>query len=305
MNPAIELFETPVAREINMIAGWDQWADAGSISSGLPRWLIDKTGARKIGQIRPDGFYIYQVPGTHHFLRPAVRLKDGYCESMEEPFNDLYYAGDESRGLVIFSGSEPHLDVQRYAGAFLDAARELGVRRVAVTGGVYGEIPYDKDRAVSCVYSRPAMREDLESYAVQFSEYEGGVSIGTYIAHRAEQVKVDLAVFYSLVPAYDFSGRSEAVEGLRIENDYRAWYELMRRFNHMFDLGIDLSELEEQSRHLVTAMDDKIRDLERDMPQLDVRAYLSDIADEFTERRFLPLDDLWERELGDIFNDDE
>ncbi len=305
MGDALELTEKPTADEIYMIAGWDQWADAGSISSGLPRWLIEHTGARKIGQIRVDGFYIFQVPGTHHFLRPIVKLEDGYRRSMESRANDFYYTGDERRGLVIFLGNEPHLDADRYAAEFLAAAKALGVRRIGVVGGVYGEMPYDKDRAVSCVYSLPAMREEMERYAVQFSDYEGGVSIGTFMAHHAEAAGIELAVFYSLVPAYDFSERSETVEGLRIENDYRAWHELMRRFIHMFGLEIDARDLDSQSKHLSSAMDDKISDLERTMPQLGVRDYLDHVAGEFTELRFMPPDDLWERELGDLFGDDD
>lgn len=33
-----------------MIAGWKpQWSDGGEISSGLPQYLVEKLGARKIG----------------------------------------------------------------------------------------------------------------------------------------------------------------------------------------------------------------------------------------------------------------
>ncbi len=305
MEDALVLIEKPQAEEIYMIAGWDQWADAGSISSGLPQWLIEKTGARKIGEIDSDGFYMFQVPGAHHFLRPIIKLEDGHRVSMEERKNEFYYAGDHRRGLVIFTGTEPHLDAERYARAFLDAARELGIKRVVVVGGVYGEMPYDQDRSVSCAYSLPAMRDDLENYAVQFSNYEGGVSIGTYMAHWAEEAGIELASFYALVPAYDFSERSETLEGLRIENDFRAWHELMRRFNHMFDLSIDISELDEQGRTLVSAMDEKLKELDRDLPQLDVMSYLADVRDEFTETPFLPpLDEMWDQ-LRDLFQDEE
>jgi predicted ATP-grasp superfamily ATP-dependent carboligase len=305
MADALELTEKPQAEVIYLIAGWDQWADAGAISSGLPQWLIEHTGARKIGHIRPDGFYIFQVPGTHHFLRPVVKVEDGRRVAMEGHTNDIYYAGDGHQGLVIFTGSEPHLDVERYAKAFLEMARELQVRRVAVVGGVYGEMPYDQDRSVSCVYSRPEMRNELENYALQFTTYEGGVSIGTYMAHWAEQANIELAVFYALVPAYDFSERSDTFEGLRIENDYRAWHELMRRLNHMFGLSIDCSDLEAKGRTLVSAMDEKFDELARDMPELEVKKYLSDVNDGFTAMPFMPpLDEMWDQ-IRDLFQDEE
>ena len=35
MDERVYLWETPTASEMIMVAGWHQWADAGSISSGL------------------------------------------------------------------------------------------------------------------------------------------------------------------------------------------------------------------------------------------------------------------------------
>src|SRR5690606_5346996 len=68
MPDRVEIWEKPAAPEVYMLAGWRQWADAGSVSSGLPQYLIQQTGARKIGQIRPDGFYLFQIPGTHDLV---------------------------------------------------------------------------------------------------------------------------------------------------------------------------------------------------------------------------------------------
>ena len=74
MSDILELWERPVAEEIYMLVGWRQWADAGSMSSGLPRYLVRQTGARKIGQLRSDDFYLFQVPGTHDLVRPVVKF---------------------------------------------------------------------------------------------------------------------------------------------------------------------------------------------------------------------------------------
>jgi proteasome assembly chaperone (PAC2) family protein len=303
MDELVELWEKPVANQIYMIAGWHQWADAGNISSGLPEYLIQHAGARKIGEIGEDGFYLFQVPGTHHFLRPEIRLQDGYRQELAEQLNEFYYTGDDEKGLVIFLGEEPHLNVERYTQAFLDAVTALGVTRVAALGGVYGAMPYDKDREVSCVYSLRSMKDDLSEYAVRFSDYEGGSTIGTLLVDRAERRRVEFIDLYAFVPAYDFGEFDDQLQGLRIENDFKAWYDLMRRLNHMFDLGMDLSDLEGQSRELIGALDTKIEELERQLPQLNVREYMLELARDFTEQSFMPLDDVWERELGDLFSD--
>lgn len=303
MDELIELWERPIADEIYMIVGWHQWADAGSISSGLPQYLIDHTGARKIGEIKPDGFYIFQIPGTHHFLRPRIKLDEGYRQELESRKNELFYWGDEKKGLVIFLGEEPHLNAERYADAFFDIVEELGVRRAAAVGGVFGAMPYDKDREISCVYSLPEMKDELADYAVKFSNYEGGTTIGTYLVDKAEQRGVEFLTLFGFVPAYDLSELSAHLQGMRIENDFKAWYDLLRRLNHMLGLGLDLSDLLRQSTELISSMDAKIDELDRMMPQLKVREYLERLVSDFVERPFMPLDDIWERELGDLFNE--
>ena len=173
MDDALEIWERPTAREVYMIAGWDQWADAGSISSELPPYLVEKTGARKIAQIRPEGFYLFQAPGTHHYLRPVVKLENGYRQAMEVKQNRFYYTESAGKGLVIFKGEEPHIAVEHYSDAFFDAVQAFNVRRVAIVGGVFGAMPYDKDREVSCVYSLPHLKEELQKYAVRFSGLRG------------------------------------------------------------------------------------------------------------------------------------
>jgi hypothetical protein len=114
---------------------------------------------------------------------------------------------------------------------------------------------------------------------------------------------LEVFVFNAFVPHYDFSQSSSNIQGVRIEHDFKAWYELMRRFNHMFGLGIDLSDLDRQSEDLVMSIDSKIEELERSMPQIDVRGYLRKLSAGFEERAFMPLDDMWERELGDLLDD--
>jgi predicted ATP-grasp superfamily ATP-dependent carboligase len=301
MNDLIKLWERPVAEEKYMIAGWHQWADAGVISSGLPQYLISQTGARKIGEIKPHGFYMFQVPGMHGFLRPEIKLEEGYRKELTSRNNEFFYIGDDRKGLVIFLGQEPHLNIEGYAEAFFDAVQALGVKRVAVVGGVFAAVPYDRDRDVSCVYSLRGMKDELARYAVKFSDYEGGVSIGTYLADRAEQRGIEYLSFYAFVPAYDLSQISEQLQGIGIETDLRAWHELMRRFNRMFGLRFDLSNLAQQSAELTSTMNDKISELERKHPK--VREYMDKLAQDFSETPYTPLDDVWEQALGDMLDE--
>ncbi len=308
MNGILELRERPGPAEY-MIAGWHQWADAGSVSSGLPRYLIQQTQARKIGEIKPGGFYLFQVPGTHDLLRPVVKLNEGYREAFQQRRNEFFYAGDDERGFVLFLGEEPHLNEARYAKAFLDAVEQLGIKRVAAVAGVYGPVPYDKDRDVSCVYSLPEMKRELSQYAIRFSDYEGGATISTYLADQAESRAIEFFTFYAFVPSYDFSNLSPqaqiTVQAVAIGEDFKAWYDLMRRLTHMFNLELDLSDLERRGTELGQAWDTKIAHVDGTMPELGVRDYMNKVDEDFEEVRFEPLSAVWEEALRDLFNDDD
>ena len=305
MKANINLWEKPTAKEMVMVVGWRQWADAGSISSTLPEYLIEQTGAHKIGAFEDSGYYLFQLPGTHHLLRPVIKIEDGYRQSLEVRRNEFYYAGNDDKGLIIFLGDEPHLNVEKYADGFFQAVRELKVTEVIGLGGVYGPVPYDKERDISCIYSLPNMRSSLEEYNVRFSSYEGGATIGSYMIDRAERELVTFLVLYAFVPAYDFAQSTAVPQGIQIEQDYKAWYDLMRRINHRLGLSLNLSDLEGKANNLIDTMDEQVAELENKMPQLNVREYLANLAQEYTERSFNPLADIWKDELRELFDDSD
>lgn len=301
MNKLVELEEKPTVKY--MIAGWHQWADAGAISSALPQYLIEQTQARKIGRIRPDGFYLFQIPGAHHLLRPVVKLNEGYREELGQRRNDFFYADNV---FLIFLGEEPHQNEEQYAEAFFDAVEELGVERIAAVAGVYGPVPYDTDRDVSCVYSLPRMKDELAQYEVRFSNYEGGATISTYLADRAEARGIEFFAFYAFVPSYNFSTRSMVIHPISIGEDFKAWHDLMKRLNRMFDLSVDLSDLKRQSEELVAEWDSKIEHMAQTMPNLQVKDYMEKVNADFdTKDSADHLSDVWEDALQDIFGEDD
>jgi predicted ATP-grasp superfamily ATP-dependent carboligase len=265
---------------------------------------VQQTNARQIGKIRPDGFYLFQIPGTHELVRPMVEFEKGYPKSLESRDNDLFYAGDERRGIVFFMGEEPHMDAERYVAAILDVAEQLKVKRIVSFGGVYAELPYDKERMVSAIFSLPSMRQEIESLGVNVSDYHGGASIGSYLCKRAGEKDKAFVGFYAFVPTYDFSKVSEISNTIRLENDFMAWLGVMRRVNHMLKLDLDLSDLEMRSEKLMGLMDDKVEELNDLAPQLSIREYMNRLSESFEEMPFYPLDDVWEDELRRLFDDD-
>lgn len=305
MSDVLDFWERPKVEELYMIVGWRQWADAGSISSGLPQYLVRHTEGRQIGLMQSGDFYLFQIPGTHELLRPVVRFEEGYPQSLEGKRNEFYFTGNEERGLLIFLGDEPQIHIETYVHSLLDVAEEFGARRIIGLGGVYGELPYDKERSVSCVYSQQSMREELENLAVDLSDYHGGASIGSYVCRRAAERDISYVGFYGFVPTYDFSNIPQIGNAIRLENDFMAWLGIMRRINYMLKLDIDLGDLHERSRKLIEVVEARIEELESASPQLSVREYLDRLAEDFDEVPFEPLDDVWEAELRRLLDGED
>lgn len=305
VNPAIKLREKPSADTTYMLVGWRQWADAGSISSGLPRYLLQETNARRIGHIDPDGFYMFQFPGTHDLIRPIVRFENGYPEELDTQSNDIYYTELDGNGIVYFIGDEPHLDVERYTNTLLDLAKELNVSRIVGFGGVYAEVPYNKERSVSATYSNRLLKPALDKLSVTYSDYNGGASIGSVLSRRAADRNVDYVSFYSFVPNYDLSRFTDLDNAIRLENDFMAWVGIMRRVNYFLDTQFDLTELELKCGKLIQVLDDKIEELDASAPTANIYQYFEALELAFDENVFDPLDDVWEDELRRLLDESD
>lgn len=302
---AFVLDETPIFEngDVFMIAGWRQWADAGSVSSELPRYLIEKLGARKIGTLKNDGFYLFQTPATQFMFRPRIKFEEGYRTSFTEPTNEVYWWSDGEKALVIFIGDEPNINAPQYASAFFDMARTLKVKRVVGLGGVYAIVPFEKERAFTTAYSHPHMKKELADYALGFSNYEGGVSMGSYMAHVAEQRDVEYFTMYGFVPMYDFSQLHAKAQPVQIEEDFAAWHDAMARITHMFKLGINLSELAERAAKQRAEIAEVIDGLATKHPQVPIKEYIAKLTADFVEQPFTKLDDVWQDALDNLLGD--
>ncbi len=238
--------EKPFAQYL--IAGWKrQWSDGGEISGGLPQYLMEKLGARKIGEMGKEvstRCYPFHVAGTHDAYRPGAAFRDGLPS---KPMYRENYFFDVGNGLIIFLGEEPWLRLDVYGQAFFQAIQELGIRQTVAVEGYNGPAPPELERSINCVYSRPHMKETLEKYGARFSDYgsdtRSGPTIGMALVTLAHFEYPDIEMFRlgSRAPMYPLSTpRNEQVAILR---DHKSFYDIMRRLKALFKLDIDLSDL--------------------------------------------------------------
>ena len=246
-------FETkPTAQYL--IAGWRrQWSDGGGISGGLPRYLIEKTGATKIGELGSTVSqlcYPFQVAGTHDTFRPLAAYKDGLPSQPMHRENNFYDAGN---GLIIFRGQEPWFRIDVFAEAFFQAIKDLGIIQTVAVEGVNGPVPPDMERRITCVYSKAELRENLDKFGMQFSSYgsEGrrGPTIAMALVTLAhyQYPDIELVRIGAMAPMFPFLTSNN--EQVGISRDHRSFYDIMRRIKAMFNLDIDLSELQTLGDH--------------------------------------------------------
>ena len=270
----VNFTEKPEAKIL--IAGWRrQWSDGGRVSGGLTRYLIEKLGAKKIGELGTTvshDCYPFQVAGTHDTFRPLAAYEDGLPSKNMYRENYFYDAGN---GLIIFRGEEPWFHIETFGQAFFQAVSELGIQTTVAVEGVNGPVPPEMERRVTCVYSKADMKENLEKYGMQFSSYgsEGrrGPTIAMALVTLAHFEHPDVSMFRlgSMAPMFPFSTNSN--EQVGITRDHRSYYDIMRRLKAMFDLDIDLSELqqlgESESQQLQETLD-RISSNNREAKQL-------------------------------------
>ena len=194
--------------------------------------------------------------------------------------------------IIIFNGDEPHLDIERYADAVLDAAEQLNVTRIVGVAGVFRS-PI-RQRAPRGMYYQPA-RHARRTPRVRRGYVQLRRRGQRRLVHLPPRHRPQAGVcrLLRLRPAYDFGQLSNA-SGFRIENDFRAWAGLMRRIKHMIELDFDIGDLESKTDDLDRSMEEKIVGDGRAISRCGIRRYFDGLEDGFEEVLFDPLSDVWE-----------
>ena len=186
-----------------MVMGFSGWMDGGDVSVGTVDGLIRALGARPAARIEPEGFYIYNFPGSMEIsalFRPHTRIEDGLVAELDFPDNTFF--ADAGHNLVLFHGKEPNVRWRDYADCVFEAAATFDVRRIYFVGSVAGVVPHTREPRLSCSVSEERLKEELEPYVVRFSNYEGPASLVTYLTREAPARGVEMAALVAEIPAY-------------------------------------------------------------------------------------------------------
>lgn len=148
------------------------------------------------------------------------------------------------------------------------------------------------------------MKETLEKYGVQFSSYgsEGsrGPTIAMALITLAHYEHQDLEMFRlgALAPLYPFTtGDSEQVA---IKNDHQSYYDIMRRVRAIFELELDLSELQVMGESGSRELTERLEQISEANPE--AKRLIHKIRDDFVYTPFVEQVSL-DPALDDALND--
>ena len=249
----LRIYEAFPFEQPRLVMGFSGWMDGGDVSTGTIRVLIQKLGARRFAEIRPEGFYIYNFPGAMEvtaLFRPHCRIQEGLLRAFDMPENAFF--GEPGSDVILFLGKEPNLAWQDYADCVFELCTELNVKSIYFIGSVSGLVPHTRDPHLFCSVSEAELKPVFEQYGIRFSDYEGPASIVTYLTAEARNRGIEMVSLVATVPAY--------VQG----NNPKCISAVARRLAGILQLDLHLDDLR-------TAADDferKLTEVVNEEPEL-------------------------------------
>jgi len=275
----IVFLEKPKLRQPHLVCSISGWVDGGEAATGSTRYLVRKLGANLFAEIPLEKFHIFQVPGQLT-LRPQIKIEDGLLKEHVFPKNQFFYWVNPHTeyDLILFLGTEPNLNWEEYSEIILNMAKEYSVVRIYALGGVLDKTPHNRESGVFCACSSKQLREEIQKYGMQSSNYEGPGSFSTtllYFCQRKRMPMVSMTARASYYPEFN----------IVIPRNPKAIKALVIRLNSLLRLNLDISDLEREGEELEAKLDF----MASHNPEF--RNYIEELEKEFVEVKYEePLD---------------
>ncbi len=268
----LQIIRRPRLDQPRMLMGFSGWMDSGDVSTGTVNWLTAYLGAEKFAYIEPEGFYIYNFPGTMEMsslFRPYTRIVSGRIRSYGLPENVFYCS--RANDLVLFSGKEPNLNWQSFAELVFAVCSDLDIREIYFVGSVAGLVPHTREPRIFCSVSDDNHKVRLAGHGVKFTDYEGPASFITHLEVEATRHNVSVASFVASVPAYVQGENPKCIDAvlkmLKVVLDLDVELEGMRQLSDEFEKRLtiaarEMPELAETIEKLESDYDKEIFDVQ-------------------------------------------
>jgi proteasome assembly chaperone (PAC2) family protein len=249
----LKIEREPRLNKPRLVMGLSGWMDSGDVSTGTIKHLREKLAAERFAYIEPQGFYIYNFPGSMEIsamFRPYTQIKNGLIRAFELPANVFYCS--EKQDVVLFLGKEPNLAWEQYADCMFGLCARLNIRRIYFVGSVAGLTPHTREPRMMLSMSDEKLKELVSKTGTRFSNYDGPASIITYLTYRARQEGVSMLSMVAEIPAYVQGYNPKCIEAAA------------RFISRLLDIRINLDDL----REMGDEFEKKLNDIVGDQPEL-------------------------------------
>jgi proteasome assembly chaperone (PAC2) family protein len=226
----------PVLNRATLVLAFTGWMDGGDVSTGTVQRLVDLLGAKRVAEIDPDPFYLFNFPGSMEvaaLFRPAIAIKDGLVVSLELPANAFYC--HEETNLVLFLGREPNLRWRGFADCVLEFGRRVGVGRMLFVGSFGGAVPHTREPRLHVTCSEGRLLQEMERYGLRRTGYQGPGSFASYLMTRAPAAGVEMVSLAVEIPGYLQGRNPMSIEAVT------------RRLAKILQVPLELGELRAES----------------------------------------------------------
>lgn len=229
-----------------LIAGFGGWPNGGNVSTDTVDFLQATLKAEQIGEITSDDLYIYSSPTLAS--RPITVISEGVLESLRFPSNTLFACQrlGAAHDLLLLQGIEPDLHWQQFADAIVECLQTFKAQRLYTIGGYLDYAPHTRMPRLSAVVTHEALKDELEAYDVDLTDYEGPTSIQSYLLAACRTHGIEGISLWGGAPSY-------------VQGSYpRLTHAMLQFLSQLWRLPLDLEEIEEQASELEATLHEQI-----------------------------------------------
>ncbi len=249
----LRIIRRPALEGARLVMAFTGWMDGGDAATGTIDHFVHRLGAETLAEIDAEPFSITNFPGSMEMaslFRPHVKIAGGLMEVYRGARNTFYFS--EPQKLILFRGREPNFGWRAFADCVFQVVAEFGVEMIYFLGTFGGAVPHTREPRMYSSVSDESMKDEVASWGVRFSDYEGPGSFATYLTHLAGQRSLPLVSLVAEIPAYVQGRNPKCIEAV------------VRRLAGILGVETDAGELRAASDEF----EERLNTIIRDRPEL-------------------------------------
>jgi proteasome assembly chaperone (PAC2) family protein len=232
----------PKLKSPSLVVGWS--GDASTLGAKVTDYLNKKLGGQSFGEIEP----------TEFFPLAGVTIEDDLVRFPESRF----YAFPKN-DLVVLRSDPPSYDWYKFLTLILDTAENCHVKEIHAIGGMVSLSAHTAPRQLLGTFNLPELKEALSPYNLDREmNYETPPgqrpTLNSFLLWVAKRRNIPAVSLWIPIPFY-----------LLTVDDPKAEKRVLEFFNRRFNLGMDLSDLDEEIRN----QNEKLAQARETSPEID------------------------------------